>query len=124
MAAPNRPPAAASETTSSVTFRCHGHPRISGSHTKTVELTRDAEVTGRATCVLGVRSGHDDRALGRLRGDVEVALVAGGVTDTFIATMSAFFLGDDALVFRRGPGLRGRTLAYDASKSAAEIDRG
>jgi 16S rRNA (cytidine1402-2'-O)-methyltransferase len=118
MAAPNRPPGAAS-----VTFRCHGHPRISGSHTKTVEFTRDADVTARATCVLGVRSEHDDRELGRLRGDVEVTLECAGVRDTFTATMSAFFLGDDALVFRSGPGLRGRTLGYDATKSAAEVDR-
>jgi 16S rRNA (cytidine1402-2'-O)-methyltransferase len=119
MAAPNRPRAAAS-----VTFRCHGHPHISGSHTKTVELTRDADVTGRATCVLGVRSEHDDRELRRLRGDVEVTLDSGSVRDTFTATMSAFFLGDDALVFRRGAGLRGRTFAYDATKSAADVDRG
>ncbi len=118
MAAPNRPGA-----TAQVTFRCHGHPHISGSHTKTVELTRDADVTGRATCVLGVRSEHDDRQLARLRGDVVVTLDCAGVRDTFTATMSAFFLGDDALVFRRGPGLRGRTLAYDATKSAADVDR-
>ncbi len=118
MAAPKRPHPAAS-----VTFLCHGHPRISGSHTKTVEFTRDPEVTGRATCVLGVRSEHDDGELGRLRGDVEVTIECGGVSDSFTATMSAFFLGDDALVFRRGPGLRGRTVAYDATKSAAEIDR-
>ena len=117
MAAPNRPPPA------TVSFLAHGHPRISGSHTKTVELTRDSEVTGRATCVVGVRSEHDDE-LTRLRGDVEVTLGAGGISDTFTATISAFFLGDDALVFRRGPGLRGRTLAYDASKAATEIDRG
>ncbi len=119
MAAPKR-----TRATASVTFRCHGHPRITGGHTKTVELTRDAEVTGRATCVLGVRSEHDDRVLGRLRGDVEVTLSCGDLTDTFTATMSAFFLGDDALVFRRGPGLRGRTIAYEATKTAAEIDRG
>jgi 16S rRNA (cytidine1402-2'-O)-methyltransferase len=118
MAAPNRPRAA-----DSVTFRCHGHPRISGSHTKTLELTRDADVTGRATCVLGVRSEHDDRALLRLRGDVEVELESAGRNETFTATMSAFYLGDDSLVFRRGPGLRGRTFAYDATKSAAEVDR-
>ena len=118
MAAPNRTRAAAS-----VTFRCHGHPHISGSHTKTVELTRDADVTGRATCVIGVRSEHDDRQLARLRGDVEVTLDCAGVRDTFTATTSAFFLGDDALVFRRGPGLRGRTFAYDATKSAADLDR-
>jgi 16S rRNA (cytidine1402-2'-O)-methyltransferase len=112
-----------SVTFPSVTFRCHGHPRISGSHTKTVEFTRDADVTARATCVLGVGSDHDDRELMRLRGDVEVTLECAGVTDTFTATASTFFLGDDALVFRRGPGLRGRTLAYDATKSAAEIER-
>ncbi len=110
-------------TVPAVSFSCHGHPRITGSHTKTVELTRDADVTGRATCVLGVRSEHDDRALARLRGDVQVTLAAGGVSDAFTASMSPFFLGDDALVFRRGPGLRGRTLAFDASKTAAEISR-
>jgi 16S rRNA (cytidine1402-2'-O)-methyltransferase len=118
MAAPNRPRAAPS-----VTFRCQGHPRISGSHTKTIELTRDTDVSARATCVLGVGSEHDDRELRSLRGDVEVVLDCGGVRDRFTATTSAFFLGDDALVFRRGPGLRGRTFAYDATKSAAEIDR-
>jgi 16S rRNA (cytidine1402-2'-O)-methyltransferase len=124
MAAPNRPrPAAPQSSSDEVRFVAHGHPRISGSHTKTVELTRDGEVTGRATCVVGVRSEHDDSALSRLRGDVEITLAVGGLTDTFTATMSPFFLGDDALVFRRGPGLRGRTLAYDASKTAAEIDR-
>jgi len=119
MAEPNR----ALRIRDSVTFRCHGHPRITGSHTKTVELTRDAQLTARATCVVGVRSEHDDRALSQLRGDVEVTLECGGIRDTFSATMSAFFLGDDALVFRRGPGLRGRTIAYDATKSAADIDR-
>jgi 16S rRNA (cytidine1402-2'-O)-methyltransferase len=117
MAVPNRPAPA------TVSFLAHGHPRISGSHTKTVELTRDTEVTGRATCVVGVRSEHDDDELMKLRGDVEVTLGAGGITDSFTATISPFFLGDDALVFRRGPGLRGRTLAYDASKAATEIDR-
>ena len=118
MAAPDRPRAAAS-----VTFLCHGHPRISGSHTKTVEFTRDADVTGRATCVLGVRSEHDDHELARLRGEVEVTLDCAGAHDRFTATMTPFFLGDDGLVFRRGPGLRGRTCAFDASKSAADVDR-
>ena len=118
MPAPNRPRAP-----SSVTFVCRGHPQISASHTKTVEFTRDADVTGRATCVLGVRSEHDDREIGRLRGDVEVTLECGDERDSFTATMSAFFLGDDGLVFRCGPGLRGRTVAFDADKSAADISR-
>jgi 16S rRNA (cytidine1402-2'-O)-methyltransferase len=70
-----------------------------------------------------VRSDHDDRALLRLRGDVEVVIDCAGHRDTFTASTTPFFLGDRSLVFRRGPGLRGRTFAYDATKSAAEMDR-
>jgi 16S rRNA (cytidine1402-2'-O)-methyltransferase len=106
-----------------VIFRCHGYPRITGTHTKTIEFTRDAEVTARATCVIGVRSEHDDRELLRLRGDVEVTIECAAARDTFRASMSPFFIGDDGLVFRRGPELRGRTLGFDATKTAAELDR-
>ncbi len=102
---------------------CHGHPNLTATHNKTLELTRDADISRRATCVLGVGSRHDDRALLGLRGEVEVVLECGGTRDTFTATMSPFFLGDRSLVFRRGEGLRGRTAAYGATKTAADIDR-
>jgi 16S rRNA (cytidine1402-2'-O)-methyltransferase len=112
-----------SHAAETVIFHCHGHPRITGHHTKTIEFTRDAEVTARATCVIGVRSDHDDRELLRLRGDVEVAVKCGGASDTFVSSISPFFIGDDSLVFRRGPELRGRTFGFDATKTAAELDR-
>jgi 16S rRNA (cytidine1402-2'-O)-methyltransferase len=106
-----------------VSFRCRGHSAIAGTHGKTLELTREHEVTRRATCVLGIDSDHDDAALLALRGIVEVTLECGPLTDTFEATVTPFFLGDDSLVFRRGPALRDRTFAYDSTKTAAEIDR-
>ena len=107
----------------SVSFVCRGHPNIVGTHDKTLELTRDADISRRATCVLGVSSSHDDRALLALRGRVEVTLECDGARDQLTATISPFFLGDPSLVLRRGPGLRGRTLAFDATKTAASIDR-
>ena len=73
--------------------------------------------------MLGVASEHDDAALLGLRGSVEVTVRCGDHADAFTATVTPFFLGDDSLVFRRGPELRGRTLAYDATKGAADIDR-
>jgi 16S rRNA (cytidine1402-2'-O)-methyltransferase len=106
-----------------VTFTCRGHPNITATHAKTLEFTRDGEIGRRATCVLGVASDHDDRALLAVRGDVRVTLESSGVRDTFDATMTPFFLGDDSLVFRVGPALRGRTIAADASKGAADVDR-
>src|SRR3954451_5100064 len=83
------PPAARSQGVS-VTFSCHGHPNIAATHAKTLELTRDADISRRATCVLGVASDHDDRALLALRGRVEVLLECDGAHDEFTATMSPF----------------------------------
>jgi 16S rRNA (cytidine1402-2'-O)-methyltransferase len=107
----------------SVSFVGRGHPNITATHDKTLEITRDAEISRRATCVVGVSSAHDDRALLALRGRVEVTLDCDGARDTFSATVSPFFLGDSSLVFRRGAGLRGRTVAFEASKTAATLDR-
>jgi 16S rRNA (cytidine1402-2'-O)-methyltransferase len=107
----------------SVSFVCRGHPNVTATHDKTLEITRDAEISRRATCVIGVASGHDDRALLALRGEVEVTLECDGVRDSFRAAISPFFLGDSSLVFRRGAGLRGRTVAFDATKTAATLDR-
>jgi 16S rRNA (cytidine1402-2'-O)-methyltransferase len=107
----------------SVSFLCHGHPNVAATHGKTLELTRDAEISRRATCVLGVASDHDDRALLALRGRVEVVLECDGERDEFLATVSPFFLGGDSLVFRRGEGLRADTFAFDTTKTAATVDR-
>jgi 16S rRNA (cytidine1402-2'-O)-methyltransferase len=107
----------------SASFVCRGHPNIVATHDKTLELTREAEISRRATCVLGVASAHDDAALRALRGRVEVTLECDDARDEFTATISPFFLGDSSLVFRRGAGLRATTLAFDASKTAAAIDR-
>ena len=106
-----------------VAFTARGHPNVTATHDKTLELTRDADIGRRATCVVGVASTHDDRALLTLRGRVEIGLDCDGQRDTLTATISPFFLGDPSLVIRRGPGLRARTFAFDASKSAADIDR-
>src|SRR5271170_606284 len=97
----------------SVSFVCRGHPNVTATHSKTVELTRDPDISRRATCVLGVASDHDDRALLALRGRVEMTLECGGARDELTATMSPFFLGDDSLVFRRHAGLRADTVAFD-----------
>jgi 16S rRNA (cytidine1402-2'-O)-methyltransferase len=107
----------------SVSFACHGHPNVTATHGKTLELTRDTDISRRATCVLGVSSDHDDRALIALRGRVDVTLECDGARDDFAATMSPFFLGDESLVFRRGGGLRADTVAFEATKTAAMIDR-
>ena len=107
----------------SVSFRARGHAQIAATHDKTIEITRSPEITRRATCVVAVGAEYDDAELRQLRGDVEVSIECDGVKDRFHATTTPFFLGDDSLVLRRGEPLRERTFAYDASKTAADVDR-
>ncbi|HTL86272.1 MAG TPA: 16S rRNA (cytidine(1402)-2'-O)-methyltransferase [Acidimicrobiia bacterium] len=107
----------------SVSFRARGHTQIAATHDKTIEITRAADITRRATCVVAVAAEYDDADLRQLRGDVEVSIECDGAHDRFRATTTPFFLGDNSLVLRRGEPLRERTFAYAASKTAAELDR-
>ena len=85
-------------------FTCQGHPNLTGTHDKTLELTRALDIGPRATCIVGVGANYDEDALLKLRGEIEVVLEGNGASDSFTATVSPFFLGGDSLVFRRGAG--------------------
>ena len=95
----------AGRSASSVSFVCRGHPNVTATHDKTLELTRDADISRRATCVLGVASdARRPRAARAARAGSRSTLECDGARDAFTATISPFFLGDSSLVFRRGPG--------------------
>ena len=105
------------------TFRCYGHPNIRAKHYKTLEFTQEAEITTRATCVLGVRADFEAAALKRFTGQVEVALEAGGQRDSFTAIINPDFNHERELVFRRSRYNSPRTLGWRLSKSALKINR-
>lgn len=104
-------------------LRARGHANIGASHHKTLEITRDVDLTERGTCIVGVAATWDDAALLRLRGRVEVALRSGGAEARLTATVSPSFVGGTSLVLRRGEDLADRTFAHHASLSAADLDR-
>ena len=57
----------------SVSFVCRGHPNVTATHDQDARAHRATPRSRRrATCVLGVASDHDDRALLALRGRVDV----------------------------------------------------
>lgn len=100
-----------------------GHPQITASHAKTLEITRDPSITRRGTCIIGVAGAWDDDALLGLRGRQEVTVRVGDRSDRFEATVSPGFLGGRSLVLRRGGDLADRTFAYDSTAGAAALDR-
>jgi hypothetical protein len=103
---------------------CSTHPEITATHAKTLEITTDAGITRRASCVVGVAASYDPGDLLALRGRIAVTIECGGTKELFEATVSPFFDGRGPLVFRRGPSLRGATFASQSEATAATLDRG
>jgi len=108
---------------SPVVLTARGHPQVAASHAKTLEVTRDPDLTERGTCILGVDGRWDDTALLGLRGRQRITLRVGARTDELEATVSPGFLGGPSLVVRRGDDLADRTFAYAGTKGAAGLDR-
>lgn len=106
-----------------VSIRCRGHPQITGTHTKTFELTTDQSMTSAGTCIIGVGAEFGQDALLRLRGAVKITLRCGADTDVVLGMMNSRFRRGDPLIFRRHPTPQPRAICVACSKGAANIDR-
>jgi hypothetical protein len=101
-------------------FIGRGHPAIRATHAKTLELTTDAEITGRATCVIAVGVAAPDTPLA---GPIRITVTAG--EETFSLTARANSAWDPAgpAVIRRSPLRRPDTFATQASAAASDLPR-
>ena len=106
-----------------VTGTAAGHPNIRATHAKTLELTRDAEITERATCVVGVAAELDERALASLHGRVALTLSVGAESVIVRGRLNPGFQPGDPLVVRRAPDVTRNALLVDADTVASELPR-
>ncbi|MCB1058562.1 MAG: DUF371 domain-containing protein [Acidobacteria bacterium] len=115
-----RPPASALRT---IRFRAHGHRNLRATHAKTLEITRDREVSARGTCIVGVGADFEPREVARLRGPIEMKLRVGDLEERVRATATPWMAARDTLIFRRSDEGRGRTFGFGTDKGAADLDR-
>ncbi len=108
----------------SVRITAAGHPAVTGRHGKTLELTAGADITARATCVLGVAAGPLPGDLPRLRGRVRLELTAGGETSTVEGQVNPHYAAAERLVVRRSDALDRDTFLVNASAAAADLAPG
>lgn len=104
-----------------VVVRARGHPLIRATHGKTLEFTREAVVTERATCVVGVEARFDPDSLGLLRGRVRLTVRAGGQEVSGEAVVNPAHRVSERLVVRRSLFTDPDTLAVGATLTAAEL---
>jgi hypothetical protein len=98
----------------------HGHAAVRATHTKTLELTPDTDITERATCIVAVGI---DQAPGALAGPVRITIRAGDQAFTFEARANSSWEPGGTAVIRRGPLRLPGTFATHASAAASDLPR-
>jgi hypothetical protein len=114
-------------------FRAYGHPNISARHRSTMEFTKEAGVTERGDCIIGVRSTksplelrEDLKAMLRSRSLIVVIMRVQDYVDWVVGFGDPrLTLSDEyRLIIRRSDYVDGATLMVRANKAAADLGRG
>jgi hypothetical protein len=105
------------------TFYCSGHPNIRAKHESTIEFTREAELTQRGTCIIGVRAGYDLSKVKRLSGKIKITVQVGEIEDKFYAVINPDFGDEHEIVFRKSRFNSPRTLGFRLNKGAKALRR-
>lgn len=100
-----------------------GHPAITATHQKTLEVSREANVGRDATCVIGVSGAFDEQALAGLRGTVELTISAGGHSARVRGRANPAFRAGDPIIVRRDPAVTRDAILVEADTGAAGLDR-
>lgn len=99
-----------------------GDERIRATHAKTMELTPDASITARATCVIAVDA-RADRAAPVPAGPVTITVEAGEESFSFDAHANSSWSPSGPAVIRRSALALPGTLATRADASSADLPR-
>ena len=108
----------------------YGHPNIQGTHSTTIEVTTEDNLTKRGDCIIGVRASHslsDIRdLLFPLKGShVKVVFTVDTERDVVTGFIhpSLKFTDAKALIIRKSSFLCPRTLLIQADKAAMDLNR-
>ncbi len=110
----------------------YGHKNITAKHKTTLEITKDAEISKRADCIIGVRANkgladlsEEFKRLAR-RDDaiIKVVLEVDGIKDVIVGrgSKNLTFEHESDIVIRKSNYICGRTLMIKANKASIDID--
>lgn len=108
-----------------IRFTCSGHKNILGSHSRTLEFTKDSWLTPDGNCIIGINADFDRAGLKNLLayGSMRIYLSAEGISDTITADVNPDFDIDDEIVVRLGEFRSQRTLGVNSDKASTHVDR-
>ncbi|WP_433870130.1 DUF371 domain-containing protein [Saccharopolyspora sp. CA-218241] len=102
-------------------LRARGHHDVRATHGKTLEFTTDAEITARATCVLGV--GTTAAPAHPVAGPVRIEIRCGALSTEFRALAHSGWRPGGTAIVRRSAERLPTTFATDAGLAASALPR-
>jgi hypothetical protein len=104
-------------------FTAYGHPNILSTHTKTLEFTKDTELTLKGDCIIGVKADYKlEELLPLLKKDkIKMTIRIGDETIIITGKPNPDFTSAHEMVLRRTEFLSDRTLATRCDKAAIDL---
>jgi len=109
----------------SYSFYITGHKNIRATHNRTIEFTKDSDLTPKGDCIVGVRASFVYTELKKFLNlkKVKITIAISNIEDSVIATPSKTFTDDHELVIRMGSFASDRTFAVLADKASEGLNK-
>ena len=108
-------------------FHVYGHPNIKATHVKTLEFTKDTDLTARGDCIIGIRADFDTEELKKFEKKVRVIceIDAEGekLVSEFKCKVNPQFDDVHEVVLRKSGFLSDRTYGLGLNRGANHLDR-
>ena len=113
-------------------FHAYGHPNIRGTHRATFEFTKDANVSLRGDCIIGINADFDAEEIRKfitnsagknVKITVEASCERKKISDTVHALLNRDFCDNVEFVVRKTDFASKRTFAIKADKAAFELKK-
>ncbi len=110
----------------SYSFLAWGHKNITGTHRRTLEFTKDSELSLRGNCIIGVSANFDLNELKKLLKNgktLKAEIKADGIYDTVVFEPNKEFNDEREIVIRKGDFISERTFGIKADKACIDLKR-
>ena len=107
-------------------FTAWGHENITGKHKRTLEFTKESELSLGGDCILGVNANfsiYDLKELIQEGTKLKMVITAGDVSDEIIFEGNPAFDDDKEIVVRMGEFSSDRTLGLRADKACSDLKK-
>ena len=107
-------------------FTAYGHKNILGTHKKTLEFTKDKDLSLNGDCIVGVKADFDLEKIKEFiksGNKVKIILTLEEISETINATVNDLFNDNTELVIRKSNMATERTFGILADKAAFDLSR-